>query len=122
MVSVGAEGGQKKPATSSVAFWCAGGWGTLYPMSNYFSIQVSKSQSGLHIAAKALALKHRRGMGHITYGSANMCGGTMFPFLAKEQYRWSQMFPYHEASGRCAHWTGESTLTNGLVSPDSDDW
>lgn len=114
-VSVDAVGGQKKPVPG-VAFWCQGCWGSLYPLTNTGPTDVSSSQIGLTIATKQLALKHRRGLGRKTYGSSNMCGGVIYPFLPKEQYQWSQMFPYHEASGRCSHWIGESTLTNGLES------
>lgn len=103
-----------KPASASF-WWCLGCWGPLYPLST-----ADTGDFGFHaptnaLAARQLAVKHRRGMGHKTYGKDSLCGGKMDVFMPKEQYKWSQYFPVPEASGRCCHWTGESQwLTGGI--------
>ena len=103
------------PPQDKQMFWCAGCWGTLYPMSNNVSFMSTHNETSL-IAARQLAVKHRRGMGHITYGPTNMCGGQLSPFLPKEQYRWQHLFPVPEAKRPCCHWTGASEYVTGGVS------
>ena len=99
--------------SSGQLWWCAGCWGPLYPLSNNTNRDPSRHQTGSLASARQLAIKHRRGLGHITYGTENMCGGKVYPFLPKEQYKWSQLFSRPEAEGRCAHWTGESEYKTG---------
>ena len=101
------------PPSSGQLWWCAGCWGPLYPFTNNATRDPSMHNTGSLVSARQLAVKHRRGMGHITYGKDNMCGGKMTPFLPKEEYKWSQLFARPEASGRCAHWTGESEYKTG---------
>lgn len=96
-------------------WWCAGCWGPLYPLSNNTARDSSVHQTGSLASARQLAVKHRRGLGHKTYGNDAMCGGHIDPFLPKEQYKWSQFFYRSESSGRCAHWTGESEFKTGGV-------
>lgn len=97
-------------------WWCAGCWGPLYPMSNTTNVRASKHTETSLITAKQLAVKHRRGLGHITYGSENMCGGKIALFLPKEQYKWQQLFPVPEAKKPCCHYTGASEYITGGVS------
>jgi conjugal transfer pilus assembly protein TraU len=99
-------------------WWCAGCWGPLYPMTNSTNVKASKHTEASLVLAKELAIKHRRGLGHITYGTENMCGGKLAPFLPKEQYKWQQLFPTPEANKPCCHWTGASEYITGGVSRD----
>ncbi len=103
-------------------FWCEGCWGSMYPLTNSVSNNRNPSLSAYQAVTRTLALKHRRGLGEITYGEANMCGGLIYPFVPKEQYRWQQFYPYpNAATGSCSHWTGTSTFETGDVSRDIPD-
>lgn len=99
---------------SSPFFWCLGCWGPLYPLSTSDSGDFGFHAPTNALAARQLAVKHRRGMGHKTYGRSSLCGGSMEIFMPKAQYKWSQYFPDPEANGpRCCHWTGESQWVTG---------
>jgi len=104
-----------KPATAQT-FWCAGCWGSLYPLTNRAGTTESPHNASSLVFARQLALKHRRGMGHKTYGTDNMCGGDLEPFMPKEQYRWQHLFPVPQAKRPCCHFTGQSEYLTGGVS------
>lgn len=103
-----------KPSTASF-WWCLGCWGPLYPLSTSDSGDFGFHAPTSAIAARQLAVKHRRGLGHRTVGKDALCGGKMEVFMPKAQYKWSQYFPVPEASGRCCHWTGESQWVTGGI-------
>ena len=97
-------------------WWCLGCWGGVYPMSNHLNTIQSNHNTSSSLSGKMLAVKHRRGLGHTTYGSSNMCGGKRSLFMPKEQYKWQHLFPVAEAtSGKCCHWTGVSEYVSGGV-------
>ena len=91
-------------------FWCAGSWGTLYPLSGHDTSTGMVSDTNL-AAAKAVAALHRRGLTRGTSGSENLCGSSIEPMFPKDQYKWSMFFPRAEADSD--HVTGESTLKWG---------
>lgn len=91
-------------------FWCAGSWGTLYPLSGHDTSTGMVSDTNL-LATKAVAALHRRGLTRATSGSENLCGSTIEPMFPKDQYKWSMFFPRAEAESD--HVTGESTLKWG---------
>jgi conjugal transfer pilus assembly protein TraU len=100
--------------SSSPFWWCLGCWGPLYPLSTADSGDFGFHAPTNALAARQLAVKHRRGMGHKTYGKDSLCGGKTEIFMPKEQYKWSQFFPVPEADGpKCCHWTGESQFKTG---------
>lgn len=96
-------------------FWCAGCWGALYPLTNTSNVRASKHQESSLVDARQLAVKHRRGMGHLTYGTGNMCGGKLAVFVPKEQYKWQHIFPVADSNKPCCHWTGSSEYLTGGV-------
>ncbi len=103
-------------APSTALFYCAGCWGSLYPMTNSANVRASKHSETSLLNARQLAVKHRRGLGHKTYGSDAMCGGKTAIFLPKEQYKWQHLFPVAQANKPCCHWTGASEYVTGGVS------
>lgn len=104
------------PPSSAQMWWCAGCWGGIYPLANRDSVQQGLHTTSSLISTKQLAVKHRRGLGHRTYGDDALCGGYLSPFLPKEQYRWQHLFPVPQANKPCCHWTGVSEYVTGGVS------
>jgi conjugal transfer pilus assembly protein TraU len=102
----------KKPVSDQF-WWCLGCWGPLYPLTPRENGNMSQHTATSIMAARQLAVKHRRGLGQKTYGTDAMCGGKLDVFVPKEQYKWSNLFPVPEASGRCCHWTGEEENKTG---------
>lgn len=93
-------------------FWCAGSWGTLYPFTgNVFGRDGILRTTSL-MATRTLAALHRRGLEWLTIGDKNMCGGEIAPFLPKNQYRFTLMYPTPETDD--SHVIGESTLLWGM--------
>lgn len=93
-------------------FWCAGSWGTLYPFTgNVFGRDGILRTTSL-MATRTLAALHRRGLEWLTIGDRNMCGGEIAPFLPKNQYRFTLMYPTPETDD--SHVIGESTLLWGM--------
>jgi conjugal transfer pilus assembly protein TraU len=78
-------------------FWCAGGWGHLYPMSGHHDASGSLAENTSLLASRALAIAHRRGFAHRTKGDDALCGGVIDPMFPKSQYRMSMFFPVTEA-------------------------
>ena len=78
-------------------FWCAGSWGTLYPLTGFmkagqgFEPRLQSLQAG-----RILALLHRRGLLPGTVGNAALCGGTPQAFMQKSQYRLEERYPGQE--------------------------
>ncbi|MDR3176933.1 MAG: TraU family protein [Desulfovibrio sp.] len=69
-------------------FWCAGAWGTMYPMSGYSpSREPPWVEASGHIAAKFLARAHRLLIAWGTSGEPAMCGMYPMPVIRKTQYK-----------------------------------
>lgn len=92
-------------------FWCAGTWGTLYPLSGNVGAAGMVKNTSL-LATKAVAALHRRGLARQTMGQENQCRSSIQPMFPKSQYKWTMFFPDAEASSD--HVTGESTLKWGM--------
>lgn len=92
-------------------FWCAGSWGTLYPLSGRFTSPASRPKNHSLIATRALAALHRRGLSWRTMGRDTLCRGKIDLFLPKRQYRMSMWFPWPEVSRN--HVIGETPFTWG---------
>ena len=90
----------------------------MYPLALSISSRQSSSRKAIALAGKTLALQHRRGLGQKTYGTDALCGGTIDPFVPKEQYRWQQFFPLAQNTGACANFEGYSTFLNGNIARD----
>lgn len=87
-------------------FWCAGGWGHLYPMSGHHDAMGSMAENTSLLATRSLAIAHRRGLAFRTKGDDALCGGVLDPMFPKSQYRMSMFFPVTEA--------GLTNVTNGM--------
>ena len=72
-------------------FWCAGSWGTLYPMTGSVTHQGSPPADTSLMAARLIAQLHRWGLARKTMG--NSCGSDLAFMLPKNQYRMQQYWP-----------------------------
>ena len=68
-------------------FWCAGSWGSIYPLSGSVFGRDGVLRTTSLLATKAIAALHRRGLEWKTMGNDTMCGGQIAPYLPKNQYR-----------------------------------
>jgi conjugal transfer pilus assembly protein TraU len=93
-------------------FWCAGAWGHMYPLSG-----ISPTSYGTDpritslLATRATAALHRRGLAWKTAGNDALCGGYIYPFIPKSQYRLSMFYPVAETDSN--HAIGETTFKWG---------
>lgn len=95
-------------------FWCAGCWGSVYPMTGNVMSEGSGPRATSLVATRALASLHRKGFGRKTVGREAMCGGYLYPMLPKSQYKMSMLAPVAEAdTGNCCHEIGASTFAWG---------
>lgn len=94
-----------KPITE--LFWCAGQWGTMYPLSGWSERSTDIIRGSSKRTAQTLNALHRRGMAWKTMGDDAMCSGQIDPILPKQQYKFSMMHP--RAETQKAHVMGEST-------------
>lgn len=97
---------------NSLAHWCAGCWGGVYPFTGHANHSGSRVGHTSLIATKALAALHRRGLAYNTVGSEAACtGGSFAPVISKDQYRFGMFYPRPEATSN--HRIGASTLLWG---------
>lgn len=92
-------------------FWCAGAWGSIYPLSGNLQGRYGIIQETSLAKVKTLAALHRRGMALKTMGTEAMCGGVIHPTLPKTQYKFSLFHPVPET--KKAHVMGESLMSWG---------
>ena len=92
--------------------WCAGSWGSLYPLSGFTSTYGHFSDNTSLLATRALAKIHRIGLGRKTVGNDAQCHSRITPWLPKSQYKMSMFWPDPEKHK--AHWIGASAATWGM--------
>lgn len=92
-------------------FWCAGAWGSVYPLSGNVNGGHGVLNNSSLLSVKAIAALHRRGLAWGTVGRDAMCGGVIRPVLPKDQYKFTMLHPVAETSS--AHVLGESIMTWG---------
>lgn len=92
-------------------FWCAGSWGTIYPLSGNLNGGAGVLRDSSLLKTKVLAALHRRGLAWGTMGHEALCKGRIQPTLPKTQYKFTMMHPVAETNS--AHVIGESTLKWG---------
>jgi len=92
-------------------FWCAGSWGSMYPLSGTAMGTSHVNMTSL-LTARALGAMHRRGLALTTMGEDAMCGGEISPMIPKSQYKISMFFPRPEASD--SHVIGETVFNWGF--------
>ena len=93
-------------------YWCAGSWGGLYPFTGNVYGRDGILRTTSLMATRTLAALHRRGLEWLTVGDDAMCGGEIAPFLPKNQYRFTLMYPNPETDD--SHVIGESDLLWGM--------
>lgn len=92
-------------------FWCAGSWGTIYPLSgNQFSNSSLVKNTSL-LKVKAIASLHRRGVARRTSGTEAMCEAKIEMRFPKDMYKYTLLHPLPETAR--AHTTGQSTFSWG---------
>ena len=92
-------------------WWCAGAWGTLYPLSGNVNGRSGILRTTSLMATKTIAALHRRGVMWGTMGEANKCGGKVMPRFPKSQYRMTLMYPRPETHS--SHVIGEPIMKWG---------
>ena len=98
-------------------FWCAGCWGSLYPMTGNTGVGGSNVRTTSLLASRLLARLARLPVPPAvemdTSSASAKCGGVIRPFLKKSQYKMTTIFPIPETSGNCCHTMGASTFLWG---------
>jgi len=75
-------------------FWCAGSWGSVYPISGRATgAEGNWVTSSALVAAKYLARSHRELISWGTKGDAAMCGPYPQPIWQKSQYKFQMVQP-----------------------------
>ena len=74
-------------------FWCAGTWGSVYPMSGNAAQSTSVFQVNNLVLAKFLARQSRLGLQFQTIGPAAECNSVPNPIWLKSQFRVDQVWP-----------------------------
>ena len=92
--------------------WCAGSWGSLYPLSGFTSTYGHFADNTSLLATRALAKIHRIGLGRKTIGEEAQCKSKITPWIPKSQYKMSMFWP--EPEKQKAHWIGASAATWGM--------
>lgn len=79
--------------TMDPLFWCAGSWGSVYPMTGNASEHNSPFTTNNLVQAKFLARQHRIGVLWQTIGPTAICTTHPNPIWVKGQYRIDQVGP-----------------------------
>lgn len=96
----------------SSMFWCAGSWGSIYPLSGSLYNNHGVVENTSLVKMKVLTALHRRGLAHRTMGADAMCGGRIDPTIDKDMYKFTLLHPVAETND--AHVAGESIFQWGL--------
>ncbi len=92
-------------------FWCAGSWGTLYPLSGYRTSKADNPTKTSLLATRSISAVHRRLLARKTVGDGALCTSPIYPTIPKSQYKMSMMYPVSERQD--AHEIGEPSLLWG---------
>jgi conjugal transfer pilus assembly protein TraU len=74
-------------------FWCAGSWGTVYPLTGNSQHTGVPFTMNNQIQAKFIARNHRMGLQMQTIGPSAICSSHPNPIWVKSQYRYNQVAP-----------------------------
>lgn len=75
-------------------FWCAGTWGSLYPLTGTVASTYSPFQTNAMALSKYIARSHQFGLLWQTIGPSAVCFSHPNPIWAKGQYRFNQVYPW----------------------------
>ncbi len=92
-------------------FWCAGAWGSMYPMTGNVAQGRSPVRTSSLLSARMLGKLHRLGLARKTVGAETLCRAPFHPTIHKTQYKLSMLYPVVEAKKN--HWIGQHTFTWG---------
>ncbi len=98
-------------------FWCAGAWGSVYPLSaNPNSVQ-SDQQSNALTLSKYIAFEARTGMLLTTVGPGAICSSTFSPIWTKSQFRVDPIYPFPNYGSPI--YIGKSQVLWGYMPPSN---
>lgn len=79
-------------------FWCAGEWGTIYPLTGTSTAKgMSNVRAAANVAAKSIARSHQNLLLWGTKGTAALCGMYPQPVWIKSQYKLQPVRPVRSA-------------------------
>lgn len=81
-------------------FWCAGCWGSLYPLNGNNTAQYGHVQGSRLALAKFQYKLHRQLIAWGTMGAKGLCGKYPMPIMRKQQYRFQAVNPVARGKGR----------------------
>lgn len=90
--------------------WCSGCCGSVYPFTGFTNAKSSPPRVSALLLHRFMAFKHRLGKEFRTIGSDASCGAVFAPFLEKEQYKISMLFPMPEANSSGIVYNGEAGI------------
>jgi conjugal transfer pilus assembly protein TraU len=92
-------------------YWCAGAWGSLYPLSGFRTSKADTPTKTSLLAARSVSAIHRRLLARKTFGDSALCSSPIYPTIPKSQYKMNMMYPVAETQD--AHEIGEPSLLWG---------
>ena len=99
----------KRPISS--LYWCAGSWGSMFPLTGHMNLPTGAVTASSIMAAKMLMAMHRRGVMQKTFSPDALCKQQLAIILPKEQYKLSMLYPVPETN--TAHVIGQSEIIWG---------
>jgi len=96
----------QKPINS--LFWCAGSWGSMYPLTSNISGGGGEVMESSLMTARLLSALHRRFFLKKTYTEEALCSSANAFFIPKSQYKITMLYPVPERTS--AHVIGQSDL------------
>lgn len=82
--------------------WCAGCFGTMYPMNGNIPAQFGHVQGSRLALSRFIYKLHRQMVAEGTMGAKGLCSKYPMPILRKQQYRLQAVNPRPQTSGRYA--------------------
>jgi len=90
-------------------FFCAGTWGTVYPLVGWVPSSVGEIEKHSLLATRIMAQSHRLMMAGRSVGNA--CHNPVAPTLQRDQYKFQHFWPIPQATDN--HYIGESSFRWG---------
>lgn len=103
---VAAMEGSSDPRPVDEMWWCAGSWGSVYPVTGDITYGNSPVRHVALLGARVLSALARRGLLRDTVGDP--CATPYMPRLIKSNFQWQHIFPRPDANN--THYTGREPL------------
>lgn len=96
-------------------YWCAGSWGTTFPLSGFHENEESPVRVTSLASYKMLFKMHRMGYIRESFGSERALCGRAPQMMTPQKTMWrhSMIYPRPETSGTCCHDIGKHTFSWG---------